>query len=297
MMKLTVGRNGEDFFSIQEALNAVPYAEDAEIIISEGFYREKIFSDKHSLRLRGEGNVVISYDDYGKEILSDGLKRGTFRSYTAFFSGEYLEIENIRIENTAGKGSEVGQALALYLDADYAKLRNVTLFGHQDTLFLAPLPQMEREKRGFYGPRVYSRRKLNRVIFEKGAIYGGVDFIFGGADALFTDADIISDEEGYVAAPSGFRKDTGFVFSSCRFSSQGVKDHSVYLMRPWRKEGKAAFIDCTFQSHINPDGFIPWHGLEGERDEATFLVNSAQFGKEHFISDEDAEKLISSFDF
>ena len=48
MLKITVGKNDEDYTSIQEALNAVPYDTEAEIIISEGIYKEKIFSDKSS---------------------------------------------------------------------------------------------------------------------------------------------------------------------------------------------------------------------------------------------------------
>ena len=100
MLTLTVGRNGEDYYTIQEAIDAVPYNEKAEIIISEGLYREKLFSDKKELCIRGMGKVTISYSDRAKEIMPDGLKRGTFRSYTAFFSGERLKMENIRIENT-----------------------------------------------------------------------------------------------------------------------------------------------------------------------------------------------------
>ena len=35
MLTLTVGKNGEDYYTIQEAINAVPYEEKARIIISE----------------------------------------------------------------------------------------------------------------------------------------------------------------------------------------------------------------------------------------------------------------------
>ncbi len=285
MLSLTVGRNGEDYYTIQEAINAVPYNTEAEILISSGRYEEKLFSDKAFLTVKGIGNVVIAYSDGAREILLDGYKRGTFRTYTAFFSGERLYLENLRIENNAGKGEEVGQALALYLDVDRAYLKNVELYGHQDTLFLAPLPEKEREKRGFYGPRCFSSRKLNKVLFENGSITGGVDFIFGGADAVFRGTSIISNEDGYVSAPSGFKRDTGFVFQNCSFRNDGLGNGSVYLMRPWRKEGKSTFLGCTYDSHINDEGFIPWPSLDGEAEEASFKVDSSRFGKRYEMTD------------
>ena len=186
MLTLSVGKSGEeDFFTIQEALDSIPYEEKAVITVKEGIYREKLFSDKKDLVVRGEGKVLITYADGAREILGDGRKRGTFRSYTAFFSGERLVLENLIFQNSAGSGKDVGQALALYLDSDEAYLLRVTLLGHQDTLFLAPLPDEEREKRGFYGPRFLLERKRRRTVLEACSISGSVDFIFGGGDAVF----------------------------------------------------------------------------------------------------------------
>ena len=295
MLELTVGHCGEDYYTIQEALDAVPYETEAKITIKEGVYEEKLFADKRKLTVTGEGKVVIRWADSARTIMPDGLKRGTFRSYTAFFSGHELRLENLRFENNAGRGCDAGQALALYLDAQKAFLENVELYGHQDTLFLAPLPEKEREKRGFYGPRCFSPRTPDRVYVRGGSIYGGVDFIFGGADALFENVRIISNEAGYVCAPSGHADDTGFIFRGCSFEHEDLEDESVYLMRPWRAEGKATFIDCTFSSHINRKGFSPWNGREDEASLASFNVNSAIFGEKHMISDEEAALLPEHF--
>ena len=79
-------------------------------------------------------------------MLADGKKRGTFRSFTAFFSGEKLRLENITIQNSAGSGEEVGQAVALYLDVDSAELFNVNLYGLKILSFSHPF-QKTREKR------------------------------------------------------------------------------------------------------------------------------------------------------
>ena len=295
MLHLTVGRNGEDYYTIQEALDAVPYEVEAEIVISQGVYEEKIFSDKRRLSMRGEGDVTIRWSDGAKTIMPDGIKRGTFRTYTAFFSGEELHLENLRIENNAGLGRDVGQALALYLDVDRAFLDDVDLHGHQDTLFLAPLPEKEREKRGFYGPRCFLPRKLNRVLYRGGSISGGVDFIFGGADALFDGVRIISNEPGYVSAPSGGRDDIGFVFHRCSFENDGLEDGSVYLMRPWRPEGKGAFLSCSYGSHIHPDGFIPWNGLEDEASLASFRTDGDSFPSIYHVDGKESLALLNDF--
>ena len=153
MLRITVGKEAEDYTTIQEALDAIPYTVKAEIEIHPGIYKEKIFSDKRDLTIRGIGNVVITWGDSSREILDRNMKRGTFRSYTAFFSGEKLLVENITFANTAGSRDTAGQALALYLDVDEASLLSVKLEGQQDTLFLAPLPEKEREANGFYGPQ------------------------------------------------------------------------------------------------------------------------------------------------
>ena len=45
MLTLSVGKSGEeDFFTIQEALDSIPYEEKAVITVKEGIYREKLFS-------------------------------------------------------------------------------------------------------------------------------------------------------------------------------------------------------------------------------------------------------------
>ena len=302
MLRITVGKSDEDYSSVQEALNAVPYDVPAEIVISEGIYKEKIFSDKESISLVGKGKVLITNDDAGYEILDRGIKRGTFRSYTAFFSGGSVRLSGLTIQNSSGEGSLVGQGIALYLDAGESFVDNCTLLGHQDTLFIAPLPDEEREKNGFYGPRYLLPRIRRRAVFNHCSIEGTVDFIFGSGDALFEDCDIISRGPGYVTAPSGKKDWIGFVFHNCRFSSSLDIQECVYLMRPWRKAGKALFSSCTFGRHIAPEGLVSWPGLDDEIHLCTFLVSDCIFegrnaiDSSHLISEEQARMIIASFD-
>ena len=107
-----------------------------------------------ALTLRGAGAdaTTLIFGDGGKLPHPDGRPTHTFRSYTAFFSGGSVTVEDLTIANDAGPGSAVGQAIAAYVDAEKAVFRRVRLLGNQDTLFCAPLPEAEREKDGFLGP-------------------------------------------------------------------------------------------------------------------------------------------------
>ena len=198
----------------------------------------------------------------GKPPHPDGRPTHTFRSYTAFFSGENLTVEDLTIENDAGPGAQVGQAVAAYVDSARAVFRRVKLLGNQDTLFCAPLPEKEREKDGFLGPRGLAPRRASAQYYHKCEIAGDIDFIFGGADALFEQCTLRTVDNhiphSYVTAPSGKADGLGFVFWDCDFVSD-CPAGSVYLGRPWRPEGKTAVLDCRLGAHIAPEGFSPWN--------------------------------------
>ena len=111
----------------------------------------------------------------------DGRPYGTFRAYTLLVDGDRLEFRNCVFENTSGPQAQAGQAPALYLDGDGIRLTDCVLRGHQDTLFLAPLPEKEIIPGGFLGPKQFAPRKNHTVYFKNCLIEGGIDFIFGGA--------------------------------------------------------------------------------------------------------------------
>ena len=196
MLEIKVEKNGGDFSFIQEAIDAVPYEESAVIRIGEGIFREKLFCEKKDITFVGAGidKTVIDFDDYANEIMEDGSKRGTFRSYTAFFGGKRVAVRDMTIRNSAGDGRVVGQAVAVYADADVCLFENVEMNGCQDTLFCAPLPRAERQKNGFMGPRIMTERRLTKQYYKNCIITGDVDFIFGGADAVFDDCRIVCND-------------------------------------------------------------------------------------------------------
>ena len=209
-------------------------------------------------------NKTFSASHYAREDMPDGTKRGTFRSYSVLVDGDNVTFKSCVFENTAGRGEDVGQAIALYLDGDGITLENCVLRGHQDTLFLAPLPEKEIIPGGFVGPKQFTERKRRTVYFKNCVIEGGVDFIFGGATAYFDGCEFVSVEKGYIFAPSTPADvEIGFVATNCRFTAaKGVADGSCFIARPWRNHAYVRLENCYLGEHINPLGFDDWGKTE-----------------------------------
>lgn len=289
-MKLYVKKQGGDYSTITEAINAVPYEEEAIIHIGEGIFREKLFCEKRDITFIGEDvdSTIIEYGDGAFDEMEDGTKRGTFRSYTAFFGGKKCVVKNLTIKNTAGPGEIKGQAIAVYADAERCFFENVRMLGYQDTLFCAPLPFTERQKNGFFGPRAFTPRIKTKQYYKNCEIHGDVDFIFGGADAVFDDCYISCNNRlgrdaslkreadksgamgkrqisGYITAASGLKDDLGFVFRNCTITGEeGCGEATVFLGRPWREEARTVFLNCKMGECIAPERFSGWGAVDKE---------------------------------
>lgn len=275
MLTIHAGKSGKaDFLTLNEALQAVPYETPATIKLEAGIFEEKIFCDKKHIVLQGngQGQTIIRWHDAGRHPHADGRPTHTFRSYTAFFSGEYVQLENLTIENTAGEGANVGQAIAAYMDSNMVYCRNVGFTGSQDTLFCAPLPEKEREPDGFLGPRVFTKRNITRQYYKNCYISGDVDFIFGGANAVFDTCEIYQRASkaggGYACAPCTPQDELGFVFTNCSFTGDAAPA-SCWLGRPWRPYGKAILLNCQLGAQVTPEGWDDWYSPQN-RETAYF---------------------------
>lgn len=259
MQRVSVGRGG-DFATIGAALSASNPAHPLTLVLAAQVFEEKVFCEHPAVRVIGQGmdKTVIRWHDGGFHPHPDGRKTGTFRSYTACFDGKLLCMENLTVENTAGRGEQHGQAIALAVYSETAYLKNVRLKSYQDTLFMGPLPDKERQPDGFLGPRQFAPRVPSRQSYEACEILGDVDFMFGGADAVFSRCQIhaVGQRSGFAAAPSGKADGLGMVFERCMFSAD--EPGSLRLARPWRSEGKAAFLFCETGNALAETAFDPW---------------------------------------
>lgn len=240
----TVAKDGSgDYATIQEAINVMRVFTLAPITlyIKNGVYNEKIelFENKTDVRFVGENvdKTIITFDDY-----SGKGKLNTFNSYTAKISGNRFVAENITFQNSAGR---VGQAVALYVDADEAVFKNCKFLGNQDTVFLGG--------------------ETSRQYFVNCFIEGTTDFIFGPATAVFQNCEILCKSNSYITAPNTtMGKEFGFVFLDCKVTV-GDEVTREYLGRPWRAWAKSVFIRCELPSQIAPEGWDNWSNKENER--------------------------------
>lgn len=239
---LVVAKDGSgDFRYIQDAIDAIRVylPKHITVRIKKGVYKEKIVipSTLTNISFVGEDSTVISYDDF-----SGKGKMETFDSYTVKVMGNDITLENLIIENTAGR---VGQAVALHIEGDRCVIRRCRLLGNQDTIFASG--------------------ENSRQHFVNCYIEGTVDFIFGSSTVLFENCTLHSKANGYVTAASTPEwVEYGYVFKNCKLTADAsVK--SVYLGRPWRSYAKTVFLNCEMGEHIVAKGWDNWSKVENEK--------------------------------
>ncbi len=268
-----VAKDGSgDFFTIQEAIDAVPdfrKMHRTTILVRAGEYKEKLVipESKINVSLTGESGAILTNDDYAAKENRFGEEMSTSGSSTCYVYAPDFYAENITFRNTAGR---VGQAVACFVSGDRAYFKNCRFLGNQDTLYT-------------YG-------KHSRQYYEHCYIEGTVDFIFGWSVALFKDCTIHSLGDGYVTAPATDEgKAYGYVFIDCRLTG-AEEAKAVYLSRPWRPYAQAVFIRCDLGKHILPAGWDNWGKPSSEKTvfyaeyqntgEGAGTASRASFGKQ-----------------
>lgn len=241
---VVVAQDGSgDVSTVQEAINTCRAyrTEQRVIFIKNGLYKEKVLiaSFLGNIHIIGESkdSTIISWDDHAGK---NGL--GTYQSHTFKVAGNDVIIENLTIENSAGR---VGQAVALHIEGDCVSVKNCKLFGNQDTL--------------------YATGRLSRQYYQKCYIEGTTDFIFGSAIAVFDHCTIHNKTDSYITAAStheGLK--FGYVFLDCKLTAE-PEATKVYLGRPWRGFAQVVFIRCEMGDHILPVGWHNWSRPEREK--------------------------------
>lgn len=254
--KFIVAQDGSgDFKTIQEAVNAFRDHSQVRVtlFIKNGIYPEKLVipSWKPNIHIIGESKtgVVITGDDYSGKAYPNGVKDATgkdkfstYTSYTVLVDAPNTIIENLSIENAAGR---VGQAVALHVEGDRFVCRNCILKGNQDTL--------------------YAAKEGSRQYYENCDIEGTTDFIFGKSISVFQSCTIKSLVNSYItAAATPQNQAYGFVFFDCKLIADPAAT-KVYLGRPWRPNAKTIFIRTEMDKHITPTGWDNWGNAENEK--------------------------------
>ncbi|GAA4761055.1 MULTISPECIES: pectinesterase family protein [Flavobacterium] len=244
---IIVDSNGKgDFTSIQNAINAARSYPDKRItiFIKNGLYIEKVkihaWNTKITLIGESTEKTIISYNDHFKKINLG--RNSTFHTYTVLVEGNDCIVKNLTIENSSG---EVGQAVALNVNANRVIVSNCSLLGNQDTL--------------------YTSGENCKNYFKDCYIEGTTDFIFGDATVYFENCVIHSKSNSYItAASTPENHEFGYVFRDCQLTANETTT-KVYLARPWRNYAKTVFINCEIGVHILPEGWHNWSKPEAEK--------------------------------
>lgn len=265
-----------DFTHIQDAIFAIrDYKPEGRqrILVKKGVYEEKIVvpSYKTNISLIGEDmdETVLIWHDHANMYSDTGLgtekknqgnvgrKIGTFQSFTIRVDGPGFECENLTIINDAmtyhnpnwkndrKNNADVGQAVAVHIEADRTVFRNCKILGFQDTVF--------------------NGNEDSRQMFYNCYIEGTVDFIFGPATVWYEQCQIHALSDGYyTAASTPYNHTIGFVFNKCKFTADpSVKKE--WLGRPWRNWAAVMIRECELPACIDPKGWHNWNDPEREK--------------------------------
>lgn len=305
---VTVGPNGEDHATINEAINAT--VDGDEIVISAGVYPEQLaFQDqKRTIRAAGNGEVIISGQDAYTPIRAGGtechivLDSITIRDgYSLFTAGgisihgsAFVEIDNCIIEdNYAG---ELGGGI--YCEAS-AVIRNSVIRNN-----------IAGDAGGGAATQIISgEARLIECVFEDNQAVHGGGFSSGDiGEAVFLDrcrftANTATQRGGAVAVLGTATEQAILTAQSCIFENNAADEHGgavwvtyndmfnavacLFARNEAQLYGAAISTDewvnalnCTFADNRTVAPGVP-DTFSGNRAEAFFVIRSCIITNEH----------------
>ncbi|MCP5533999.1 MAG: immunoglobulin domain-containing protein [Akkermansiaceae bacterium] len=262
---ITVAMDGAgDFATVQGAADWVPQNNTLPrtIAIAPGIYHEAVHlaQNRRFLTIAGAGatrdDVVLFHpcpatsDSRSAGIFRISCDDVTIRNLT-LDSGVYLAQPNPAVSFGPPINAFPGRINMLLTYGDRLVFENTLVKAGQDTVYA----------------------NTGTCYFTRSEIWGSVDFIYGEALAVFDDCDIVQVRStgGPVTAPATpAEQPYGEVFLDCRFPRALTADGYPYdvgtntttFMRPWRKDGHTAIINCELGSHFTTKAWAEWGGRE-----------------------------------
>ncbi len=191
-----------------------------------------IGEDRDATIVRNKTNPVLST---GADPL-EGIGKNDLLQNTG--SDNYFE--DITLRN--GSDDATGRNLALQDKGDKTIMKNVTLWGYQDTWT--------------------SNNQRARYYFEDGVIRGRTDYICGKGDAFFNGVTFQNaGTGGYIAVPS-LPKQYGWILSGCTITGEESGNNGNYTLgRPWGSGTPIAlWINTVMESQPSAIG---WGEMSG----------------------------------
>ena len=127
-----------DYMTVQEAIDAVPdYAHEhiTTIFIQNGIYHERITIPHNKFRILIQGEsaagTVITYGRAATQMWEEGFPVGTSGSATMYIHSDHVTLQDLTIENSAGDGHKVGQAVAVHVHGSKLFFNRCRFLGYQ----------------------------------------------------------------------------------------------------------------------------------------------------------------------
>lgn len=249
--KVYVGGTGSGHYAtVQAAVNALP-SDGGEIAVAPGTYKEQVTISKPNVRLIGQGAsaaaTIITQAYWAQMPNGSGGTVGNKGSATVIVTGNGFYSNNITLRNSHTlDGNPKTQALALWLAADKAVLRNVQLIGRQDTLYVG--------SRGCGNGTCTPGRSY----FYGVTIEGNTDYIFGDGAAVFDNCVARSVPNGSLSGATFVMAQnkrynnyhSGYVFYNSKIITSASGMSNVYLGRPWGALATTIFINTNMQAPV-----------------------------------------------
>ncbi len=253
------------YSTLQQAVDSIPEnnQEWTKLVLAPGVYREKVVVNKDRVEITGEGAKIV-WGDYALQLLPDGTTKNTFLTATLLVTGTDVVLRGVTVENDAGDGRKVGQAVALYAAGDRFQCYDCRFIAAQDTLYAGPVLWKLHSHTDRPIPKgvenVADKPDVDaRQYYENCYLQGDVDFIFGPYRCWFENCTLYANARGgyYTAANTPADQPFGLVFHRCRLTGE-CEPGGMYLGRPWREGAATAFIHCRMDECVNPQGFCDW---------------------------------------
>ena len=179
---------------------------------------------------------------FGRANPLEGIGHGDVLIIEKQSHDTYLQDFTMR----SGMGDNTGRNIVLHDRSDLTAVKNICLWGYQDTYV--------------------SNNQQGRFYFEGGIIRGRTDYICGKGDVIYNKVTFQQCKRGgYLAVPSVARR-YGYVMLSCYIKSE-TPDVTYYLGRPWGKgTARAVWIDTKMdRGPITKDkrGHNGWADMSG----------------------------------
>jgi len=253
------GGTGTGHYStVQAAVNALPSA-GGTVYVEPGTYKEQVTVNIANVSIIGLGtapnSVNIEDDLNAQESNGSGGTLGDQGSstiiVTSYAKNFYMSM--VQVSNTwTQEGNAETQAVALYISADRAVLRDVSVIGRQDTLYL-----------GSYACGSTTCTPARQYLYDV-YIEGNVDFIFGDGAAVLDHCTINIDEHGSASGETTVTAQrklytnylSGYVFYDSTIESASSSMTNDYLGRPWGTYSTTIFINTVMTAPIATAGWI-----------------------------------------